>query len=75
MGCCGNRKNRVMPTGSKSKQKQSKDRAADLASSTRLGSRRSQTFAVQSKNGKTLKFGSELEAKAEIARNGGILKF
>lgn len=74
MGCCNGRKNRVKPTGS-TPVKKTQDKAAQNATSTRANSRRTQTFSVQTKSGKTLKFGSKLEAKAEIARNGGMLRF
>lgn len=74
MGCCNGRKNRVKPTGTASR-KPSTQGAESKASSTRMTSGRTATFTVQTNTGKKLSFGSELEARAEVVRNGGILKF
>lgn len=78
MGCCGNRKNRTLPTGASSRKKTNNDServATKNATSTSLGSRKTQTFNVQTTSGVTKTFGSKLEALAEQVRNGGTLKF
>lgn len=76
MGCCNGRKNRIKPTGTDARKAQ-QDKAASRSTSTdsRMDSRGTMTFAVRSNTGKTLSFGSKLEALAEIARNGGVQKF
>lgn len=64
MACnCGkNKRKPIQPTGMKSSDEQK-------------ASGKKQTFELKLPSGKVEQFGSKLEARAQQARNGGMLRF
>ena len=74
MGCnCGkNRKTAEQAKAEQAKVPQANqlNTTAQTQSAPKSGSRTTQSFALQMRNGQTLRFGSSLEAEAENVRRG-----